>query len=127
MSQPQSSRLANKVAIVTGNHQPTTPQAIHANNIQLGGGSGFGAAIAIRYAQEGAKVIIGDINVEGGEKVASSNPSSITFQKMDVTSSEDWKAVLDHAVSKHGKVDILVNNAGTTYKNKVFSFFSIAS
>ncbi|OAL71513.1 oxidoreductase [Trichophyton violaceum] len=100
MSQSQGSRLANKVAIVTG------------------GGSGFGAAIAIRYAQEGAKVIIGDINVEGGEKVASSDPLSITFQKMDVTRSEDWKAILDLAVSKHGKVDILVNNAGTTYRNK---------
>ncbi|KAF3479402.1 2,5-dichloro-2,5-cyclohexadiene-1,4-diol dehydrogenase [Arthroderma uncinatum] len=83
-----------------------------------GGGSGFGAAIAIRYAQEGAKVIIGDINVDGGEKVASNNPSSISFQKMDVTSPEDWKAILDLATSKYGKVDILVNNAGTTYKNK---------
>lgn len=64
-------------------------------------------------------MIIGDINVEGGEKVASSDPLSITFQKMDVTRSEDWKAILDLAVSKHGKVDILVNNAGTTYRNKV--------
>lgn len=68
-------------------------------------------------------MIICDINVEGGEKVASSDPSSITFQKMDVTRTEDWKAVLDLALSKHGKVDILVNNAGTTYKNKVRSIY----
>ncbi|EDN02565.1 oxidoreductase [Histoplasma capsulatum] len=93
-------RLEGKVAIVTG------------------GGSGFGAAIARRYAQEGAKVVVGDINVVGGEKVASENPASIAFMKMDVTKEEDWKAVVDQTASKFGQVDILVNNAGTTYRNK---------
>ncbi|EER41052.1 oxidoreductase [Histoplasma capsulatum var. duboisii H88] len=93
-------RLEGKVAIVTG------------------GGSGFGAAIARRYAQEGAKVVVGDINVVGGEKVASENPASIAFMKMDVTKEEDWKAVVDQTASKFGHVDILVNNAGTTYRNK---------
>ncbi|KAK2814036.1 hypothetical protein FQN50_000440 [Emmonsiellopsis sp. PD_5] len=95
-----SPRLAGKIAIVTG------------------GGSGFGAAIAKRYAQEGAKVVVGDINVAGGEKVASEYPDSIVFAKMNVTSEEDWKSVVALAVSKFGRVDILVNNAGTTYKNK---------
>ncbi|KAG5291569.1 oxidoreductase [Histoplasma ohiense] len=93
-------RLEGKVAIVTG------------------GGSGFGAAIARRYAQEGAKVVVGDINVVGGEKVASENPASIAFMKMDVTKEEDWKAVVDQTASTFGQVDILVNNAGTTYRNK---------
>ncbi|OAX80636.1 hypothetical protein ACJ72_05022 [Emergomyces africanus] len=93
-------RLEGKVAIVTG------------------GGSGFGAAIAKRYAQEGAKVVIGDINVAGGERVASENPENIVFMKMDVTKEEDWKAVVDQAASKFGQVNILVNNAGTTYRNK---------
>ncbi|KMU73189.1 2,5-dichloro-2,5-cyclohexadiene-1,4-diol dehydrogenase [Coccidioides immitis RMSCC 3703] len=94
------SRLAGKVAIVTG------------------GGSGFGAAIAIRYAQEGAKVVIGDINIQGAESVSSQYPSSITFQKMDVTSLADWQSVISQTVQAHGHVDILVNNAGTTYRNK---------
>ncbi|OJD12515.1 hypothetical protein ACJ73_09338 [Blastomyces percursus] len=93
-------RLEGKVAIVTG------------------GGSGFGAAIARRYAQEGAKVVVGDINVAGGEKVASEYPESIIFMKMNVTKEEDWKAVVEQAASKFGQVNILVNNAGTTYRNK---------
>ncbi|KAL1961895.1 hypothetical protein VTN77DRAFT_928 [Rasamsonia byssochlamydoides] len=99
MSQ-QGTRLAGKVAIVTG------------------GGSGFGAAIATRFGQEGAKVILTDINVEAGEKVAASNPENLVFQKQDVTSAEDWKVVIDLAFSKFGRLDILVNNAGTSYRNK---------
>ncbi|KAJ7915044.1 hypothetical protein B0H13DRAFT_2457576 [Mycena leptocephala] len=76
------SRLQGKVAIVTG------------------GGSGFGAAIARRFGEEGAKVIVTDINVEGGEKES------------------DWTAIVDLAFSKFGGLDVLVNNAGTSYRNK---------
>ncbi|CAG8388032.1 unnamed protein product [Penicillium salamii] len=96
----QRSRLQGKVAIVTG------------------GGSGFGAAIARRFGEEGAKVIVADINVEGGEKVASQNASNLIFQRMDVTQESDWNAVLDLAFSQFGRVDVLVNNAGTSYRNK---------
>ncbi|PGG99032.1 hypothetical protein AJ80_09422 [Polytolypa hystricis UAMH7299] len=99
-STPQGTRLAGKVAIVTG------------------GGSGFGAAIATRYAQEGAKVLIGDINVAGGEKTAAQSPTAMAFMKMDVTRLEDWNAAIELATSKFGRVDVLVNNAGTTYRNK---------
>jgi NAD(P)-dependent dehydrogenase (short-subunit alcohol dehydrogenase family) len=64
-------------------------------------------------------VIITDINIEGGEKVAAQNPENLVFQQMDVTKAEDWKAVMDLAFSKFGRLDVLVNNAGTTYRNKV--------
>lgn len=84
-----------------------------------GGGSGFGAAIARRFGEEGAKVIVTDINVEGGEKVAAQNPANLIFQRMDVSQTGDWEAVVDLALSKFGTLDILVNNAGTTYRNKV--------
>ncbi|KAJ5908604.1 hypothetical protein N7495_001286 [Penicillium taxi] len=95
----QGSRLQGKVALITG------------------GGSGFGAAIANRYAQESAKVIITDINVEGGEKIAASSPN-IIFQKMDVTQREDWHTVANLAFSEYGRLDVVVNNAGTSYRNK---------
>jgi NAD(P)-dependent dehydrogenase (short-subunit alcohol dehydrogenase family) len=89
-----------------------------------GAASGFGAAIASRYAREGAKVVLGDINVAGGEKVASELPSNMSFLKMDVTRTEDWRSTVDFAFSKYGRLDILVNNAGTTYRNKVkFALF----
>ncbi|KAL2811233.1 hypothetical protein BJX63DRAFT_285173 [Aspergillus granulosus] len=93
-------RLQGKVAIVTG------------------GGSGFGAAIATRFAQEGGKVIIADINAEGSEKVASTDPANIIFQRVDVTNKQDWDSVVALAFSKFGRLDVLVNNAGTSYRNK---------
>ncbi|KAJ5134860.1 hypothetical protein N7448_000118 [Penicillium atrosanguineum] len=93
------SRLQDKIVIVTG------------------GGSGFGAAIARRFGEEGAKVIVADINVEGGEKVAAQSPNLI-FQRMDVTQEGDWRTIVDLAFSKYGGLDTLVNNAGTTYRNK---------
>ncbi|PLB51964.1 oxidoreductase [Aspergillus steynii IBT 23096] len=102
MTKPLSpgSRLHGKVAIVTG------------------GGSGFGAAIARRFGEEGASVIIADINADGGQKVAAQDPDHLLFQATDVTSAEDWKAVVDTAFEKFGRLDVLVNNAGTTYRNK---------
>ncbi|KAI2793550.1 4-formylbenzenesulfonate dehydrogenase TsaC1/TsaC2 [Penicillium oxalicum] len=94
------SRLQGKVAIVTG------------------AGSGFGAAIARRYGEEGAKVLVADINVQGGEQVAAQNSSDLKFQRMDVTRREDWEAIVDRAFSEFGRLDIVVNNAGTSYRNK---------
>ncbi|KEF52757.1 uncharacterized protein A1O9_11174 [Exophiala aquamarina CBS 119918] len=96
----QGNRLEGKVAVVTG------------------AGSGFGAAIAKLFAAQGGQVVVADINVQGGEAVASAEPSRMHFLKLDVTSLEDWKAALDFVNSKWGHVDVLVNNAGTSYRNK---------
>lgn len=99
-SEPNN-RLAGKVAIVTG------------------GGSGFGAAISKRYAEEGCKVIVADLNEDGGQKVASTNSDLMQFLQMDVSKAEDWKKALDFTLKQFGKIDIVVNNAGTSYRNKV--------
>ena len=79
-----------------------------------GGASGIGAAISRRLAAEGAAVTIGDLNLEGGEKVAAE--ISAEAIELDVTSLESARA----AIERTGAIDILVNNAGTDE----FGFFA---
>ena len=96
-------RLEKKVAIVTG------------------GGSGFGEGIATRFAQEGCRVIVNDINVEGGERVAQvikDSGGDAVFCKANVASSSDWAELLTCSLDNFGKLDIVINNAGTTHQNK---------
>ena len=98
-------RLKDKVAIVTG------------------AGSGFGAGIAKRFALEGAKVVVNDINAAGGEKVAgeiSASGGKAVFAKGDVTSGADWASLVAKAQSAFGRLDIVVNNAGWTHRKKPF-------
>ncbi|KAF2114270.1 oxidoreductase [Lophiotrema nucula] len=95
-----AARLAGKVAIITG------------------GGSGYGAGIALRFAREGAKVIVADINEDGGRKTASASPDNMSFFKTNVTQASDWQKLLDTAESRYGPVTTLINNAGTSYRNK---------
>jgi 3-oxoacyl-[acyl-carrier protein] reductase len=96
-------RLKDKVAIVTG------------------AGSGFGEGIAKRFAQEGARLIVADINTESGERVAAALRqcgASAVFVRVDVSISTDMKRMVDAAVDSFGRVDILVNNAGMSHANQ---------
>src|SRR6185312_5830348 len=79
-----------------------------------GGASGIGAAIAARLAAEGAEVWVGDIDVEGAERVAGEIAGHA--RELDVTSLESAQA----AIEELGTPDILVNNAGTDE----FGFFT---
>lgn len=63
-------------------------------------------------------MVISDINSKGGERVAATNSSYISFVQADVTSASDWENLVSGTISKYGRIDILVNNAGTSYKNK---------
>ncbi len=89
-------RLANKVAIITG------------------AASGIGRATAIRFAQEGAKVVIADINEQGGQvcaKEITDSGGQAAFVTADVSKDADLQQMVDFAVNTFGGLDILHNNA----------------
>jgi 3-oxoacyl-[acyl-carrier protein] reductase len=93
-------RLAGKIALVTG------------------AASGYGAEIARRFAREGAKVVLMDLNAEGAMKVASEASDEAVAVGGDVTKRSDINAAVKLATDKFGRLDIVVNNAGWTYRNK---------
>ena len=79
-----------------------------------GGARGQGAAEAKLFAEEGAKVVLGDILDEQGQQVeAEINElgGDALYVHLDVTSEADWESAVEAAVSRYGKLDILVNNA----------------
>ena len=87
-----------------------------------GGARGQGAAEARLFAQEGAKVVIGDVLDAEGTTVAAEIAESggdTLFVHLDVTSEEDWRGAIGAAVSKFGKLNVLVNNAGIWRRGRV--------
>jgi len=80
-----------------------------------GGGSGIGRAVAIRLANEGASVVVADVDAAGGAAVAheiEKADGKALFVRADVTREADTRNMLDTAVQKFGRLDILHNNAG---------------
>ncbi|NKE04259.1 SDR family NAD(P)-dependent oxidoreductase [Mesobacillus selenatarsenatis] len=90
-------RLGNKTAIITG------------------GASGIGRAAALRFAREGAQIVIGDINVDGGRATAElieKHGGRAIFTELNVSDSKQMKELISVTVETFGKLDILFNNAG---------------
>jgi len=87
-------RLAGKVALVTG------------------AGSGLGRAVAVRFAAEGAKVVVTDVDETRGAKVAKEIGANAAFIRVDHTSTEQDDRAVAFAVEKFGGLDIVHNNAG---------------
>jgi NAD(P)-dependent dehydrogenase (short-subunit alcohol dehydrogenase family) len=92
-----SRRLEGKVALISG------------------GARGQGAAHGELFAEEGARVLLGDVLDDAGEATArtlADKGHDVSYLHLDVTSPADWAAAVDAAESRHGKLDVLVNNAG---------------
>jgi 3-oxoacyl-[acyl-carrier protein] reductase len=85
--------------------------------IVTGGGSGFGAAMSRRFAAEGAKVLVADLNLDGASEVARSIGSAAVACKVDVASGAEFRTMVAKALEAFGDVDSIVNNAGTSHRN----------
>jgi 3-oxoacyl-[acyl-carrier protein] reductase len=96
-------RLAGKFAIVTG------------------GASGFGAGIARRFANEGARVVVNDLDADGAQRIAGeivASGGTALACAGDVSSDADVARLVASAVEGLGGLDVVVNNAGTTHRNQ---------
>lgn len=80
--------------------------------IITGGASGIGAATAKLLAQDGAHVMIADVDEEGGKAVAEKLGKNVIFQKLDVTNADEWKAAVKVATDVFGGLNCVFNNAG---------------
>jgi NAD(P)-dependent dehydrogenase (short-subunit alcohol dehydrogenase family) len=90
-------KLEGKVAVITG------------------AASGIGRASAIRFAAEGAAVVVADLNSQGGELVVSeiaAKGGRALYQRTDVTREPEIKSLINRAVREYGRLDITYNNAG---------------
>ena len=100
--------LSNRVAVITG------------------GAQGFGFAIAERFIQSGAKVVIWDIDEQEAKKaVEKINSENISYKIVNVCNFEEISKSLKDIETEHNKIDIFVNNAGITGMNKTVAEYPI--
>lgn len=95
-------RVAGKIALVTG------------------GASGIGHATARLLSEEGASVIVADINKTAGAEVAAEIGG--LFLPLDVSSEAEWVTTMDHVATHYARLDILVNNAGISPHDTIENF-----
>jgi NAD(P)-dependent dehydrogenase (short-subunit alcohol dehydrogenase family) len=89
-------RLQNKVAIIAG------------------GATGIGAACARRFVAEGAKVVVGDLNIKTAQQLAASLGPNASAVQYDASDDASIKALIEGVAAKHGRIDVLHNNVALT-------------
>jgi len=94
--------LAGRVAIVTG------------------GASGLGRAVVERFVEEGARVVVADVDTEAGKALATDLGAPVAFQPTDVADAEEVQQAVDLAVGELGGLHVMVNNAGIGGSHKHF-------
>ena len=97
-------RLQDKVCIITG------------------GAAGIGKATAEKFAAEGAKVVICDVNEEAGNALAEQLGNDASFWKVNVVNRQEVQAWIDEVAAKYGRIDVLINNAGITRDSQFVKF-----
>jgi len=97
-------RMKDKVVLVTG------------------GAAGIGKATAMRFAEEGARVVICDVNEAAGEETRRQLGEAAAFYKVNVASRADVQKWIDDVAAKYGRIDVLVNNAGVLRDGLLIKF-----
>jgi 3-oxoacyl-[acyl-carrier protein] reductase len=92
-------RLKGKVAVITG------------------AASGFGEGMAKRFAEEGARVVVADLNAKGAERVAGEIGEAAIAVQTDVSQRAEFDELIGMAMDNFGRIDVMVNNAGYTHRN----------
>src|SRR5262245_50656260 len=90
--------------------------------IVTGAASGIGKEIALRFAREGARVAVADLNLQAAQAVADEIGANAIAVAMDVTNEEQVNAAVGRVVREWGGVDVLVSNAGIQIVHPVEEF-----
>ena len=86
-----------------------------------GGVSGIGRGIVDVFLEEGARIVVGDIDDQGGRALEEELGKEVVFQRTDVTVAGDMEALVARAVSEFGELNVMVNNAGALASRPVSS------